>query len=229
MADAVRLDTMIASARTRANQETLTPTTAFMTDLEITSLLNYFLRRVYTRLVRARSSNYYRASTTVNVTTGVSVYALVAQVFEIISASYALGANEAEPIYAYTEAERHMFDVSPGWARDQRVAYQLQGNNVSFIPVPAGGYTVTINYVPAYINLVAPDDLFDGVVGFEDAAIWEVVAAMQAKDEADPSYALSQAAFMYSEIEALAGNRDNAAPPRVQMVRKARRAGRWFG
>jgi hypothetical protein len=225
--DAVRLDAAIASCRQRANQESLAPTTAFMTDLEITSLYNYFLRRVYTRIVRARSAGYYRAFTSVAVVNGVSLYALAAQVFEIISCSFIGGQLANCPIYEYTESERHMYDAAPGWSRYQRICFQLQGNNINFIPVPSGAYTVQINYVPAYIPLVAAGDLFDGVVGFEDAAIWETVAAMNAKDEADPSFAMAQAARMYEEIDALASSRNNANAPRVQRVRSARRRGNW--
>lgn len=225
MTDAIRLDAMIASCRTRSNMETSDQANAFITDAEITGLLNYFLRRVYTRLVRARSANYYRASTDVAISAGIEVYALAAQVLQIISASFISAGGEGYPLYAYTEAERHMYDLAGAWSRFQRVAYQLNGQNIRFIPTPTGTYTVRLNYVPAFTNLAAAGDTFDGVCGFEDAAIWETVAAMKDKDEADPSFARGQAQIMWDEIDALAFQRDNAAPPRVQRVRKQRRDG----
>lgn len=227
MADAVRLDNMIASVRTRSGMETLDQANAFATDAEIIKLLNYFLRRVYTRLIRARSANYYRAATTLAISNGVSAYSLAAPFFELISVSLLITANEQVPIYPYTESERHMYDISPGWMRGQTTAYQLQGNNINFIPVPAGTYSVQVNYVPAFVALVAAADTFDGVAGFEDAAVWEVVGALKDKDEADPTYALMQAKFMYEEIAALADMRDNTAAPRVQMIRKSRKYGGW--
>lgn len=228
MTDAVRLDTMVASVRQRANQEAVDESTAFCTDNEITKLLNYFLRRVYSRLVRARGAGYYRAFTNLTITNGTSLYSLAAQVLEIISVSLVLSGTDKQPIYPYTEAERHAYDLAGGWDRGQPVAYQLQGNNMNFIPTPSGGYTVRVNYVPAFTDLAADGDTFDGVIGFEDAAIWETVAALKDKDEADPSYALMQAKFMYEEIEALKDSRDNTAPARVQRIRRARRNGRWF-
>lgn len=227
MSDAVSLLTMRTEVRRRANQETSDQANALITDAEINSLLNYFLKRVYNKLASASEQNYYRSQTTLVTSANQSLYPLLVQFMRLISVSFQLGPSDKIPIYPYLESERHLYDYLGWWDRINPVSYQLQGSNINFIPLPQGNYNILINFIPTYTPLVLDADTFDGISGFEEAAIWEAVAACNNKDETDPGYAVAQAARMWDEINAYGRQRDMNAPVRTQRVRKVRRYG-WF-
>lgn len=229
MSAAVRLDAMLLLGRQRANQETLDQSQALVTDAEATTILNYHLQHVYRALVKSRRG-YYRKlpPQTIATVNGTSGYALAADLLEVISVDWNFSLNEVVPIAEYTEAERNRFRVVPGWYRNQPVAYQLQGQNINFIPTPQGAQSVTVNYVPVFVPLdvTVPAGTFDGVAGFEDYAIWKLAAfmAQQDEDEQKTAYCEQQANVMLEEIKSMAKNRTGMAP-RVQRVRRFRKLG----
>jgi hypothetical protein len=76
-------------------------------------------------------------------------------------------------------------------------------------------------YTPAFVPLAAGGDTFDGVCGFEEAAVWRTVAEMIAKDQGDTGFAILRIAEWDARIARLAAQR-SGEPPRIRRVYQKR-------
>lgn len=93
--------------------------------------------------------------------------------------------------------------------------YRLNGDYLWFTPMPAGGQTVRIHYVPRLTAVTAGADTIDGVSGWEEYIITDCCIKALAKEESDPSVFMAQKAALLKRIEAAAENRDAGAPATV--------------
>ena len=225
MSDSVTMASMVAEVRRLGGFETLDQANAFATDAEIESRINRNGRRVYNALVKARGANYFRTQMSPAITTsaGTSAYNLPAAFLQLLEVSLDRGGGRYEPLLEYTRPERHGYEDAD-FAGSGSFRYQLQAGKLNLVPAPRGTHTIEVWYVPAYTNITGTQT-FDGISGFEEWAIWLTVADLKHKDQDDPSYALSQAAWWESEVQALARQRDAANPPRVARTRRLRRLG----
>ncbi len=223
MADTATLTSMIARCRRLSNQETLDQANALCTDAEITDHLNHELRQVYNALVAARGGNYYRTSTSFSTVAGTEAYNLPAGFYQLLLCVVTAGAGNRFSVPEMTDAEAYDYETGLGVVRSQYPErYQLRAGTIAFAPIPSSVVSVTLIYVPAYTALAAGGDTFDGVGGFEEAAVWRVVANMVTKDELDPSFAIGKAQEWDAQIKALAGDRDANRPQRIQRTRRHR-------
>lgn len=226
MADAVTLQSMILECRRASNQETADESQALCTDAEIRRRLNSALRLVYTKLVRARGAQYFRASSSISTVAGTAEYALPAAMMQLVGVELLRSTSDRVPLTEIQEPERYEWENVTGAQEPAR--YQLRGQSIALLPTPASARTVNLYYVPSFVPLANLTDTFDGVCGWEEAAIWTVAAEMIQKDGEDPSYALSRAGQWSEEIDELAEQRDAARPMRVQRIRRQRRQDWWL-
>lgn len=225
MADTVSMDDIVLEVRRLSGQETIDEANAFVTDEEIESRANRNLRKVYNALRRARGAKHYvKTAPDIVTTSGTSSYALPSDCLEVLTVSRQFGANEWEPLLDYNDAERHDFDWRPLRSLNTPARYQIQAGNINFIPTPGNGDVIRVTYVPSFVP-ISGAETFDGVAGFEEWAIWETVAELQAKDKDDPSLAIMKAKWWEQEVESMSKRRDGLMPPRVQRVRRLRKAG----
>lgn len=222
MALAVSLATMRTIARQRAGMENST----FITDSELDNLINASLRRLYNLLVDARGQGYYKAQTSFNTSNGQEAYGLPADFYQLVSVDAVLGTMTLT-VHPYMEEERNRYLIPYAWGTGLPLYYRLMAGNIRFIPQPTGIYQITLGYIPAPTVLTSGSDSFDGIAGWEDFAIWDVVAMMLAKEESDPSFAIGQREMMRAEIQGLAPNRDAGQPERVQDTTTGR-FGPWW-
>lgn len=227
MALAVRLDTMRTLVRQRANMENAT---GFIPDAEINSQINYGLNELYDQLVGKQAGrDYYRATTNISTVSGTSLYSLPASFYQLISVDVNVG-GALLPMDQFSEEERDDYAGYPALTpmTGNPFAYQLQGQNIRFIPVPAGVYVIGVNFIPSFSPLLTDASTFDGISGWEEKAVWNAVAYCLAKEESDPSFALLQVANLEKRINALANARDRNRPARVADVRRVT-YGRSYG
>lgn len=214
MADAVALSVLRTKCRRLSNMETIDQANAFITDAELTERLNANLRTVYDLLVEARSAGFYRSVYSFSTVAGTQAYALPAAFMAILGARISPSTGQFYDLVDVTESEVTTYDPVTTGALPTR--YQLRGANIALLPTPSSAFTVELAYLPAFVALVADGDTFDGVCGFEEAAVWRTVAEMLAKDQVDPSFALARAAEWDARIQKMAAARDVASPPRVE-------------
>jgi hypothetical protein len=94
--------------------------------------------------------------------------------------------------------------------------YRLMGNNIQFVPTPAGNQKIQLWYIPRLKELLQDTDVTTtGISQWVEYAI--VRAAMYAldKEEADTSKLAAQLAMLKDRIEASAAYRDNSMPDTI--------------
>lgn len=202
----------------RAGMENVPSGAAFVSAAEVNGYINYGLQRLYNLLVQARGQEYYRSTYAITTSASTSSYSLPANFMQLISVDVSVGGPITISARKYSESERNLYKWMPSWTMSTPVCYQLQGANINFLPVPPGAYTITLNYVPTYTPLVADGDVFDGVAGFEEYAIWDAVACCLAKEESDTGWALQKRAELERMIEELGAQRHAGAAERVRDV-----------
>ena len=94
--------------------------------------------------------------------------------------------------------------------------YRLMGDNLYIVPIPSGGQTIRINYVPRPKTLMIDTDIVDGISGFEEYII--NYAAMVALNKEESETAENFAGFLQKiidDIMSAAENRDIGEPSQV--------------
>lgn len=227
----VRLDAMRLEVRRRGNFETNDQTNAFATDAEIDALLNSYLAEFYDELIDAKGPQYFRATPQAIMTIpGVTSYDLSTLFYKLISVDLTWGPNIVRSARPFEEAERNRFKWVAGWSHDTDVYYQIQGppqapaiapaaQKIVFQPSPTSATQVTINYCEIYRPLSAVTDQVNGVNGWTDFAVYNAIADLKDKDDADPTQARARAERIRERIRAMA-DIDLSEPPRVQQVRR---------
>lgn len=100
-----------------------------------------------------------------------------------------------------------------GW---QNAQYRMLGNNLEFIPVPAGNQKIRILYIPRLQQLLQDTDL--STIGFSGWLRYVIVrAAIYAlnKEESDVSSLTMELQWLKQRIEASSVNRDAGLPDTV--------------
>lgn len=136
-------------ARQKANFENAT---TFITDAELTRLVNTHRTAIYDLLRQAAPPYYYTSSATLSVTPGSGLYALPADFLSL------------ENVYV-TSGGRN-YEILP-----------LRSGERSYWQAPSASSTVAVEYTPVPTDLAADGDTFDGVNGWD-----ELIVAMCARD-----------------------------------------------
>lgn len=171
------------------------------------------------------NGTYSRSKASITTTGNQQTYKLPPDFLTLLSVDVFVSGANAPMIsaIAYQEEERNAFNNYPvmfGWSVSNPIFYQIQGDYISFIPVPQGTYSVRLNYVPTAPVLSDPDDDIDSINGWEefivlDAAIkcltkaGEVEMIQELKDRRERQR---------QRIRALAPRRDQQTAERVHAV-----------
>ncbi len=67
----------------------------------------------------------------------------------------------------------------------------FQTRKIAIMPSPQSTYAYTVWYLPVLADLVNDSDTFDGVAGWEDYIVWDVVCRMVTRDQYQDSYPLA--------------------------------------
>ncbi len=106
--------------------------------------------------------------------------------------------------------------------------YRILGNNIMFIPAPAGSQSIQLWYIPRLTPLLRDTDIADGVHGWLEYVI--VAAAIKAlqKEESDVSVLAAELQMLQGRIQTMAENRDAGEPETVGDSRRwSDAAGAW--
>jgi hypothetical protein len=94
--------------------------------------------------------------------------------------------------------------------------YRVLDQYLELIPTPnIANLNFRLGYIPTYPALVSMTDTFDGVNGWEEFILFDVVIKMLTKQEADASVWIGEKAETVKRIEAMASARDVGNPQRV--------------
>lgn len=233
----VVLRTEIAQrVRELAGQETLgqSANRLFISDAELDRMIDAAMRDLYDRLVRARGHEYYAA--TASTAPGSAI--LIAGPTTVRGQyGYDLPADWYQTLavrarYQTDDVWRDVPPYSPGETAALRNESEVGGSRViryrhggSYAtdadpvhrerllvsPTPTDAVTIEVDYIPTYLTTTSGVS-YNGVQGWEDYAVYSVVAHILAKEESDPTYWLAQKADVIDRIRELAAQRDAGRP-----------------
>lgn len=98
--------------------------------------------------------------------------------------------------------------------------YRLIGNTLMFIPTPAGAQYVRLWYIPRMTQLLADNDIIDGVSGWTEYIIVDAAIKALQKEESDTSVLMAQKMALIDRIQSSAANRDAGQPDCISDTRR---------
>lgn len=97
--------------------------------------------------------------------------------------------------------------------------YRVIGNNVEFIPTPAGNQVMRLWYIPRLTEPVRDTDLLDGVSGWIEYVIVDAAIKALQKEESDVTELVREKMALSQRIEETAANRDAGQPDTISDTR----------
>jgi hypothetical protein len=218
----------LAQLRTEVEQRADIPTssssgTRFL-DTEINRYINQSIRRFVGFLIGNYSESYFRASSTISVSSGTRSYSLPSDFYQLISFVVTIDGTRVH--LERTPNELQDIDTDNyGWTQGYPT-YRVLSSTVVFDPTPRASYTVTVNYHSllfcfnsggtAITDLSSDTDYLDGFNGWEEWVINDAAIKCKLKDE-EPIVELQAVNDrIEQEIRRASANRDAGRPPRVR-------------
>lgn len=231
MAYLVTLATLSERVLQRANLE---GASAFIKPYELTDLINGSIAE-WCDEVRGTTWNgtYTRSDYTFDTERDTQAYDLPFDFLSLISVDVFIAPNSpvitAQP---YQEEQRNAFRNLPlmyAWGFARPIYYQVQGTNISFIPVPQGAYQVTVNYVPVAPQLEDPADTIDCINGWEEFIVLDAaIKCLTKAGELETIPVLERALEKQRQrIRAMAPRRDQQGAERVHVVQNTNDGWGW--
>lgn len=228
MAKSVTLTAMILQAREAADMVG----SAFVTDAEVTSLINTYVAELYDLLVQSYGPAFYADSYTFTTVANQREYALPtngdgADFYQLLGVDIDLGGGDVVSATPFDFHSRNRYSPATAYVRGNPVHYRLHGSQVWLIPTPDAAYSVTMHFIPAAPTLSSGGvTSFDGVNGWERYIVASTAIALLQKEESDPSVYMAEKQSLTARITSLSKNRDAAYPDQIVDVRgRGRRRG----
>lgn len=215
-----------AKARTRADMVNST----FVSDAEMNEFVNSALSELYDLLV-TKYEDYFKTSYDLALVAGQDTYqlsAVVPNVYKLRGVDLILSSAPGNMLslkkFEWTERDQYAFARAGGWtANGVRLRYCFQGTSIVFAPVPDGGSTVRIHYIPVLTQLAVDGDQIPAAImpGWEEYIVLEAAIQALLKEESDVGVLMGRKMDLRHRIEASAANRDAAEPYRMVRSRRA--------
>lgn len=187
-------------------------------------MINANIRKIHRRLAKAHGNAYFGTSTTITTAAGTEAYALPSNFMKLSSYGvWWVDGSYKRRLSRYNPNESNLQTPSEGWNSwawqnwRTNVSYDLFNKEIRFLPTPLAVHSVKVYYIPTPTTLALDADVYDGIMGLEEAIIWQTAADMLAKQESDASYQVQMAE---SELQDLLdyAEPDQNEPPQVQWV-----------
>ena len=225
MSKAVTLLQLRADARLYADRRTSDEDNSFITGSELTRLINLQLGELYDLLVSARGHEFYAADSTLSIVAGTASYNLPADFYELLALNLEWSPTDVEPVSPLNHQQDiwKLANYSYSWDRWSHKAYRLRGSQIDMYPTPRTAVTARLYYVPAFSDLSADSDTFDGVNGWEKLVSLGAAIEMLEIEEAGSGSRLQPIYDrQYERIESLAADRDAASEIEVRDITSRR-------
>lgn len=190
----------------------------------LTPWVNQGIAKCFEHIVKA-NPDWYLVTDTIATTQGTLEYAVPADCMLIRGVEYANG-NTTIELSEFAWSERNQVFRSP--MHMQHIRYRFMRNGIdggdaaiAFRPDP-GTRTYTLHYVPNPSRLVADDDAFDGIAGFEEYVIEFACIKVRVKQEEDPTPHERALVDALDAIHGLAHQRDVSGSSHIARVRRRR-------
>jgi len=171
MAGTVTLSTLVEQIRDRAKMKN----SVFVTDLEITSLINNSIASLYDLIIQHRGEEYFEEETSVSLVSGTTEYDLPNDFYKLV----AVMDNNSLPL--------EMFDRRDADHKYGQLKYRIS-NNKFHVNRSQSASTLTIYYVPLSPELVEDADTADFHNGWEDYVVTDCAKTLLEEEESDATH-----------------------------------------
>lgn len=227
---AVTLESLRTQARQRADFEASPTSTSFVPDAELTGYINNSIAELYDLIIEANGDQYYAFSAPpFSTVAGIEEYDLPEDFYRLVGVDALVGGFK-QTVHLFPLGERNRFQAltAPGWFRGGRLYYRLRVESIVFAPVPDGGYTITLLYIPNPTILVDDEDTFNFHGGWEEYVIVDAAIKMQLKEETDTSVLQLAKEQLKNRIRGAAPQRDDGEPQVVTDVTRGDYDGDYY-
>jgi len=210
---------------------------AFVDDDELRDLINGEIANEYDLIIHAGGHERYETvDTSLTTTANTATVTLPATFYELLSLHINWGTRQLEPVDALDSVDDRRDISNHGvWVRDGWKAYRLRRvlvgadfrQVVEFFPTPTTTTALDVRYIPTAPILLAEDDTFDGVNGWERMVEYKVAAEMLVIAGKPPGPMLQLYQAERERIEILAHQMTASAPERIRDVRYSNRRAGW--
>lgn len=210
----------LAQLKQRARERCDMVNSTFISDAELTSFINSSVKELYDRLLDA-GEFYYMSTATINIVANTAAYDLPTDFYKMLGVDLVVDAQgNGVTLKPFQFEQRNAYLFTPTWnvVGLSYLRYMIQANKIKFVPVPNGSTTVKIYYAPAFTNLSANSDTFDGINGWEEYVVIETAIKMLIKEESDPQALMLQKQEITQRIDSMKHNRDYGSASRIADV-----------
>lgn len=207
---------------TRSRQRADKEGSGFIQDSELIGYINSSLTALYDLLVGAYGNDYYATTFPLTTIFNQQYYDLPDDFYKLIGIDYLIGPQEALTLKPYQFNERNRYRIGTFWNAITGVAgprYMITKNQLSFLPIPDGGYNLELHYIPSCPKLVSLTDEFDGINGWEEYVVLDAAMKMLKKEETSVKDLKDEQDEIVSRINQMAENRDAGQSFRVTDTR----------
>lgn len=183
--------------RTRVREEANMEGSGFISDAELNRKINRSLESLYDLLIRAHGDEYYNSSDSVTLVSGTNSYALPATFYKLTAATFVVNGTREIPLKKMTAD---------------------QASNINYSSLPSG--TVKLYFAPAFVDLSADGDTFDGINGFEEWAVLDAAIKCLDKEETDITSRMIRMQKIEDRLDQMAQDRDLSQNDRIKDVRR---------
>lgn len=201
--------------------------TDLVTDVELTSYINSSITELYDLLVSKYGDEYYLKDYSFNLVANQSQYNLPADFLKVKGIDLVIDSSKSINVQSFEFRERNIF-TSINFNNPYNIRYRVMGDKLMFMP-PKNNMTnqIVLWYVPACAKLVNNSDTLDGVNGWEEYVIVDVIRKIKIKVEESIQEILVEKNALIARIEYAASNRDSANAQGASLVRNRTRNGWW--
>jgi hypothetical protein len=206
--------------------------TSFVTETELTRLVNLKTRELYDMLIEARGSDYYANESTVAIVAGTTRYPLPVDFYQLASVTLEWNTSEHELMFPIGSVRQRTPYEAPNWlawTRNSPKGYRLRASQIEILPEPKSDVTARLQYAPVFIDMVADGDTFDGVNGWEKMIALGVALELMAIEKRTSATVAQMYAEQMARIESLKSERDAEAPKEVVDVQRLKFRNGWYG
>lgn len=193
-------------------------------DLLVTLYEDYYLASPVTFQTVGGTNTYTlpNGSATFKDSTGATVVAPALYKLIGVDLGLASSSNAWVTVKKFDFIQRNRFvfpNLSSTYMGVFNLQYRMMGDNLQFIPTPAGAQYIRLWYIPRMNQLVQDTDILDGVSGWTEYVVIDAAIRALRKEESDTSELQLEKQAMIDRIQSSAMNRDAGQPDKISDTR----------
>ena len=172
------------------------------TDTQLSRAINQSIQRFRARLSNEGSFNYLEPATGTLTVGATSPYSFRVLDLSAVSPSVVRTYGADITVDGVVHSLLHVpFAARNDYGGPNNTAVPIawahyQTRKIAILPAPDGAYAYVVWYLPVLADLSVDGDTFDGVAGWEDYIVWDVVQRLIVRDQFPQAYAMAVAFAM---------------------------------